>query len=93
MSSLTLKNVPDKLMDLLREAAEVERRSLSQEALYLIEEGLQRRLGDGTPLKPHVALQVAAWERIAGRWRSEKPIAGEVKVVLDARTHGRRVDL
>ena len=94
MPSLTLKNVPESLMDRLRDAAEVERRSMSQEALYLIEEGLRRRIAEpGSGLKPHVAAQVAAWERLAGQWKSDQPVADEVKDILAARSAGRRVDL
>jgi hypothetical protein len=94
VASLTLKNVPESLIELLRKAALAERRSDNQEALFLIEEGLRKRLGEPLPVsKPHVAAQIEAWEQLAGRWSSEKTVAEEVKGILDARTPGRPVDL
>ena len=94
MASLTLKNVPESLIDLLRKTALTERRSATQEALFLIEEGLRKRLGEPFSIsKAHVAAQIAAWERLAGRWSSDKTVEEEVKGILAARTPGRPVDL
>ncbi len=94
MASLTLRNVPESLIELLRKTALTERRSINQEALSLIEEGLRKRLAEPFPVsKPHVAAQIAAWERLAGRWSSDKTVSEEVKAILAARTPGRPVDL
>lgn len=43
MPSLTLKNIPDELMVELREAAEEERRSITQQVLYMLEQAIARR--------------------------------------------------
>ena len=43
MPSLTLKNIPNELMDELREAAEQERRSITQQVLYMLEQATARR--------------------------------------------------
>ena len=43
MPSLTLKNIPDELMDELREVAEQERRSITQQVLYMLEQALAAR--------------------------------------------------
>lgn len=43
MPSLTLKNIPDELMDELREVAEQERRSITQQVLYMLEQALTER--------------------------------------------------
>ena len=40
MPSLTIKNIPDELLDRLREVAERERRSITQQVLYMLEEAL-----------------------------------------------------
>lgn len=42
MASLTIKNIPDELLDRLREVAERERRSITQQVLYMLEEGIAR---------------------------------------------------
>lgn len=43
MPSLTLKSIPDELMDRLRRLADEERRSLNQQAILLLEEALEKR--------------------------------------------------
>ena len=43
MPSLTLKNIPEELMDELREVAEQERRSITQQVLYMLEQAIARR--------------------------------------------------
>ena len=40
MSSLTLKGIPDEVMKRLRSLAEKERRSLNQQAIFLLEQAL-----------------------------------------------------
>ncbi len=94
MASLTLKNVPESLIELLRKTALAERRSANQEALFLIEEGLRKRHDDSASRSKSPAdAQVAAWERLAGRWSSDKPVFEEIQQILAARTPGRPVDL
>jgi hypothetical protein len=41
MASITLKNIPEDLLDALRQDASRERRSLNQQALYLIQVALR----------------------------------------------------
>jgi hypothetical protein len=43
MSTLTLKKVPEQLLELLREDAERDRRSVNQHALWLLERALAAR--------------------------------------------------
>jgi plasmid stability protein len=55
MASLTLKNVPEDLLERLRRRAERNRRSLMKEALYLLELGVETqgvglRAGESTPV-------------------------------------------
>lgn len=40
MASLTLKNIPDELLEKLRVLAERERRSITQQVLYMLEQSV-----------------------------------------------------
>ncbi len=91
MSSITLKNLSNDLLDQLREAAERDRRSLTQEIIYLLETSLRGR--PKTDEQPDVKAQVAAWRRLAGKWKSDVDGATETRRILNARTRGREVDL
>lgn len=85
MSSLTLKNIPPKLLRDLRRAASGERRSLSQEAIRLLELVLST--------EHNAEAQVAAWRKLAGRWESDLSPEAEAAELMRARTPGRDVDL
>ena len=89
MSSITLKDVPEELLIRLRAAAALERRSLNQEALVLIEGGLAAR----ETAEERAQRQVHAWRALAGAWVSDRAFDDEVADLYAARTAGRDLDL
>lgn len=91
MASLTLKNLPDDLLDALRDAAERDRRSLTQEAIHLLECALHDR-AEG-PRSHDAEAQLAAWRALAGQWESDLDAEAEAQQIMDSRTGGREVDL
>ncbi len=91
MASITLEGMSDELLAELREAAERERRSLTQEIIHLLEEAL--RDGPKRVDRPNVEAQVAAWRELAGKWESDVDAATEAARIQGARTPGREVDL
>jgi plasmid stability protein len=92
MASLTLKNLPEDLLRALRDAADRDRRSLTQEIIYLLEVAL--RSGDRPSERAAlVEAQVAAWRKLAGRWASNLDHATEVERTMERRTEGRDVEL
>jgi plasmid stability protein len=93
MASLTLKNLPDDLLEALRKAAERDRRSLTQQIVHLLESALQTRAVRAEPGAADVEAQVAAWRRLAGSWVSDVDEQSEVDALLEQRTSGRKVDL
>ena len=91
MTSLTLKNVPDRLMKALRRAAEGDRRSLNQEVMHLLEEALGKRAETVTS-RAKAQAQIEAWRKLAGKWQSDLSPEEEGRQLMDARTGGREVD-
>jgi len=91
MASLTLKNLPDDLLQALRDAAEHDRRSLTQEIVHLLETALGKR--PKSPVRPDVEAQVTAWRKLAAQWESDVDSTAEAERVTATRTPGREVDL
>jgi hypothetical protein len=89
MPSLTLKDIPDDLLHRLREAAERERRSLTQQALVLIEGGLARI----DTVEARAERQLEAWSELSGEWKSKRSMKAEMEEIYAARSAGRDVDL
>lgn len=92
MASLTIKDIPEELLEALRELAERDRRSMTQEAIVLLSEIVaQRREADEA--RDEAARQADAWEQLAGRWTSETSADEEIADIYESRTEGREVDL
>jgi plasmid stability protein len=89
MASLTLKNLPEDLVRALRVAAEKDRRSLTQEIIYLLDTALRER---GERPVSRVEAQVTAWRKLAGKWESDVDRATEIERIIKQRTPGRGVD-
>ncbi len=92
MASLTLKNLPDDLLRALREAAEDDRRSLTQEIIHLVDSALRARDERPAPRRADVDAQLAAWRKLAGKWESDVDRATEAERLMERRTSGREVE-
>jgi plasmid stability protein len=92
MASLTLKNLPDDLLEALRQAAERDRRSLTQQVIHLLESALATPSIRSEAVAADVEAQVAAWRKLAGSWVSDVDERTEVDELLERRTTGRKVD-
>ena len=90
MASLTLKNIPDELLDRLRAEARREHRSLTKHALVLLSSGLDAA---GDAPSAEALDQVARWRELAGTWISDRSVEEETRELYAARTPGRLVDL
>lgn len=92
MVNLTIRNIPDDLINKLRRLSEQEKRSMNSEVLVLME----KCLTDYTPERANNQISVDAqtelWYKLAGEWedpRSSSVIADEISA---ARNRGRKVD-
>jgi plasmid stability protein len=92
MASLTLKNLPDDLLCALREAAEKDRRSLTQEIIHLLDSALRSRMERPAPRTADMDAQLAAWRKLAGKWESDVDSATEIERLMERRTSGREVE-
>jgi plasmid stability protein len=92
MASIRLENVPEDLLERLRNRARQERRSLSQEALHLLDRALTSPPESSERLLDrHVEAQLEAWKELAGHWASELTVEEEIAGIYAARSPGRQV--
>lgn len=83
MASLTIKGIPEELLEALRARAERERRSVNQQAIYVLEQALLSRHG-------------SFLERLERFYAEEgPPAAGDEDLFEDVRSRdpGREPDL
>jgi len=92
MPSLTIKDIPEELLERLRELAENERRSMTQEVIHLLDEVVGEREAAGHD-RSRADRQADAWGKLAGRWESDRSADEQIEDVYESRTDGREVDL
>jgi len=93
MASLTVRNIPEQLMDNLRILSERERRSLNNEVLVVLEEGFNSKAErlEAAPLGS--GLQADLWLDLCGLWQDERTTDEIIEYIHASRTLGREVTL
>lgn len=95
MPSITIKDIPEDLLERLRRRAAHDKRSMNKEVVHLLDLALsgEMALADAAAMARRIDVQVQAWSRLAGRWESDLETGDEIEQIYAARTPGRRVDL
>jgi len=92
MANLTIRNIPDNLLEKLRKLSRAEKRSLNSQILVLLENSIKdysKNTSTAIPLETQIEL----WDKLSGEWddpRSSEQITAEI---ISHRTPGRKVDL
>ncbi|PSQ81960.1 MAG: hypothetical protein BRD46_00885 [Bacteroidetes bacterium QS_8_68_15] len=89
MATLTIEDVPDELLKRLREQANSRRKSLSQQALHVLQTGMSYE----QDVSDERDMQVQQWKRLAGCWKSDAPPEKLIRDLYAARSAGREVRL
>jgi plasmid stability protein len=95
MKSITVRNIPDELLDRLRTLSVVEKRSLNNEMLIVLEKGLAKESEDKTNFKNHLSMetQIKIWQNLSGQWKDNRSTDEIIRDIVDSRSEGRSVDL
>ncbi len=95
MANITVRNIPDHLMDKIRTLSHLDKRSINNEILCMLEKGLEKEEGIR-----HIAAtaisrqtQIDIWEELAGQWEDSRSTREIIEDITLHRTAGREVDL
>jgi len=93
--NLTIRNIPDEIISKLRTLSKLERRSLNNELLIVLENGLNRKVANLFKSKPVITkeLQINIWNGLAEKWDDDRSTEEIVKDIYENRTIGREVNL
>jgi plasmid stability protein len=93
VANLTIRNIPEDLLNNLRKLSQKERRSLNSEVLVLLEKSvMQDSLGKNIDTIS-IDAQTELWSKLAGEWEDSCPTEEIIDAVLARRTPGREVEL
>jgi plasmid stability protein len=93
MASLTIRNIPESLLERLRKLSEAERRSLNSEIIVILEKSLREYTSDYDKNVISVEAQVELWNKLAGEWDDSRSTNEIINDILSHRTPGREVKL
>ena len=95
MPNITVRNIPDQIMDKIKTLSAIEKRSINNELLLLMEKGIEKELIelDAAGKKISPATQIQIWEELSGCWVDSKTTQEIITDILSCRTAGRTVNL
>lgn len=93
MTNITIRNIPDDVLNKIRALSETERRSLNSEILFILEKGL---INDTLKRNDSIIskeTQVKIWSQLSGKWKDDRSTKSIIEDIYQSRTLGRDFSL
>ena len=71
MANITVRNIPDELLNKIKTLSISNNRSLNSEILMVLEKELSKESNSANYLKDHISkdTQIKLWQNLCGRWK------------------------
>jgi len=93
MINLTVRNIPDEIIKKIRTLSKLEKRSLNNEILVILENVLYDEYKRNRNRKISKEVQINMWEKISGLWEDKRNTKEIINDIYSNRSAGREVDL
>lgn len=95
MANITIRNIPDEIFEQIKKLSSVEKRSINNELLVIIEKGTQAEIDHLNQSKHQIpkSIQMNLWENLSGTWEDERTTEEIITEIYNSRTQGREIDL
>lgn len=96
MPNLTVRDIPDDVFNKIKILSQVERRSINNEILLIIENGLKQYTNNSIVDNHQVISkesQLKMWSNLSGKWEDDKKTEDIIHDLYSRRTNGRDVEL
>jgi len=93
MASITIRDIPESVLEKVRVLSKRDRRSMNSELLTLLEKGLNDRTDNPAEEAVTPEIQAEMWRMLAGAWIDERSTEEIVADIYTSRTKGRSVSL
>jgi plasmid stability protein len=93
--NLTIRNIPDYVINKIRTLSQMEKRSLNNEILLVLERGIQEEVQHFFNIKRNINknTQVNIWERLSKEWQDDRTTDEIINDIYNSRTLGREFQL
>ena len=95
MPSITVRNIPQEILDRLKTLSSIERRSLNNEILIVLERGTHTEYEEKVHRRKYLSrsTQKELWGSLLGSWEDSRSTEEIIKDIYSHRTSGRAVKL
>jgi hypothetical protein len=95
MASITVRNIPPEVLEKIKQLSSLERRSVNNEILIILERGTYGEYEDKMLKRKYLAkaTQLEIWKKLAGTWEDKRSAKEIIEDIYSHRTAGRDVKL
>ena len=95
MASITVRNIPDEILEKIRALSAIERRSINNEILLILERGAFIEYEEHLHRRKYLAksTQLEIWKELLGTWKDNRTAEEIIKDIYSHRTGGRDIQL
>jgi plasmid stability protein len=95
MASLTVRNIPEDILERIRALSTAEKRSLNNEILVILERGTNLEYEEKIHQRKFLSksTQMELWEQLVGTWKDSRTASEIIEDIYSLRTAGRDVEL
>jgi len=95
MASITVRNIPDEIFERIRILSSIDRRSLNNEILVILERGTLTEYEEKMQKRKYISksTQIEIWQRLLGTWEDTRSTKDIIEDIYSHRTAGREINL
>jgi plasmid stability protein len=93
MSNLTIRNIPNNMMNKIKTLSEIQKRSMNSEILFILEKGLLFENSQKSDKLLSKDTQVKIWNKLSGKWKDKKKTKEIIDDIYSNRSKGREFSL
>lgn len=93
--NITIRNIPNDVIEKIRTLSQMEKRSLNNEILIILERGIQEEVKHSFDIKRNISkdIQIKIWGKLAEGWKDDRSTQEIVNDIYNNRTLGREIEL
>jgi hypothetical protein len=93
--NITIRNIPDEVIEKIKTLSQIEKRSLNNEILVVLERGVQEGMKNSFSVKKNISkyTQIKIWQKLADAWQDNRSPLEITEDIYQQRTLGRDVEL
>ncbi len=95
MVNVTIRNIPDEIMNIIKTLSQLEKRSINNEILTILEKGIQKEIKQYKDNDNYISpnTQIKLWTQLANQWEDSRSTKEIIDDIYNNRTLGRNINL